>query len=186
MGMLEDEAGFFVTGQPQPRFGLSYRTEISTDIDRQAGYKVHVVYNLTAIADPRNSQTLTLDPEATEFSWPLTSIPEKVEGFRATSHFIFDSRQIDPFMMADVEGILYGTDETAPRLPAMRDLATFMQRWGRLVITDNRDGTWTAYSPIEGVIEMLGPDEFQITSDTIVMVDPPDEYTITSEEVEGP
>lgn len=185
VGQLEDEAGFFVTGQAHSRFGLVWRTEVSTDTDREAGYKIHAVYNITAVANPRDSRTLTLDPEATEFSWELTSIPERVEGFKATSHFIFDSRQIDPFMMADVEDIFYGTADSEPRLPAMRDLATFMQRWGRLVITDNGDGTWTAYSPLPGVITGVTADQFTITSDTITMLDA-DTYTIESDEVEGP
>jgi len=63
----------------------------------------------------------------------------------------------------------------------MQGLAQFMNKWGRLVITDNGDGTWTAYSPLDGVITVAG-DEFTITSDTIVMLDA-ETYEISSSEL---
>lgn len=179
-GSIEDSVGFRVTGQPQERFSMSYRTEISNDATQRAGYKIHVLYNLTAVQSPRASATLTLDPEAVEFEWTITSIPEVVSGYRASSHVIFDSRSIDPYLMLDLEAILYGDEDEDAHLPSMQGMAQFMKKWGRLVITDNGDGTWTAYSPLEGVIEVAG-DEFTITSDTITMLDA-ETYEITSTE----
>ena len=65
---------------------MSYRTEVGNDINQRAGYKIHVLYNLTAVQNPKTSATLTLDPEAVEFEWTITSIPEVVSGYRASSH----------------------------------------------------------------------------------------------------
>jgi hypothetical protein len=180
-GQLEDTAGFRVTGQRQDRFSMSYRTEIGSDVSQNVGYKIHVLYNLTAVQSPRTNATLTLDPEATEFEWDITSIPEEVSGYRASSHVIFDSRRIDPYLMLDLEAILYGNAEVDARLPSMQGLAQFMKKWGRLVITDNGDGTWTAYSPLDGVITVAG-DEFTIVSDTITMLDL-ETYEISSSEL---
>lgn len=179
-GSIEDTTGFRLTGQQQNRFSMSYRTEISNDVAANMGYKIHVLYNLTAVLAPRTSATLTLEPEATEFEWTVTSIPEPVSGYRASSHVIFDSRVIDPYLMLDLEAILYGNDEVDARLPRMQGLAQFMSKWGRLVITDHGDGTWTAYSPLDGVIEIDG-DEFTIDSDTITMLDS-ETYEISSSE----
>lgn len=180
-GQLEDTVGFRVTGQEQERFSMSYRTEIGSDVSARAGYKIHVLYNLTATLSPVTRATLTLSPEAVEFEWAVTSIPEVISGYRASSHVIFDSRRIDPYLMLDLEAILYGNEERNARLPSMRGLAAFMAKWGRLVITNNGDGTWTAYSPLDDVIEVTG-DEFTITSDTITMLDS-ETYEISSSEL---
>ena len=180
-GSIEDTVGFRVTAQPQRRFSMSFRTEIGSDIGQSVGYKIHVLYNLLAVASPRDNSTLTLDPEATEFEWTVTSIPEAVSGYRASSHVIFDSRKIDPYLMLDLEAVLYGNDDVDAHLPSMQGLAQFMSKWGRLVITDHGDGTWTAYSPLDGVIEVTG-DEFTITSDTITMLDS-ETYEISSSEL---
>lgn len=180
-GQLEDTVGFRVTGQQQKRFSMSYRTEIGNDTAQKVGYKIHVLYNLTAIQSPRSNATLTLDPEAVEFTWDISSIPEEISGYRASSHVVFDSRKIDPYLMLDLEAILYGNAEVDARLPSMQGLAQFMAKWGRLVITDNGDGTWTAYSPLDGVIEVAG-DEFTIVSDTITMLDS-ETYEISSSEL---
>jgi len=180
-GQLEDTVGFRVTGQEQERFSMSYRTEVGNDIDQNIGYKIHVLYNCIAIQAPRTNATLTLDPESTEFVWDVTSIPEVISGYRPSSHVVFDSRVIDPYLMLDLEAILYGNDEEDARLPSMQGLAQFMRKWGRLVITDHGDGSWSAYSPLEGIIEIAG-DEFTITSDTITMLDS-ETYEISSSEL---
>jgi len=179
-GQREDSIGFRVTGQPHSRFSMSYRTEVGNDINQRAGYKIHVLYNLTAVQSQRTSATLTLDPEAVEFEWSITSIPEVVSGYRASSHVIFDSRVIDPYLMLDLEAILYGDEDNDARLPSMQGIAQFMKKWGRFVVTDHGDGTWTAYSPLEGVITVAG-DEFEITADEAVFIDA-ESYTLTSSE----
>lgn len=176
-GSVEDTVGFRVTGQPQDRFSMSYRTEVTSDTGEPA-FKIHVLYNLTAVMGTRSNKTFSQDPEAVEFTWDITSIPEPVSGYRASSRVVFDSRKIDPYLMQDLEEIFYGNAEKDAHLPSMQGLASFMAKWGRLVITDNGDGTWTAYSPLDDVITVAG-DEFTITSDTITMLDT-ETYTISS------
>lgn len=172
-GILEDVPGFFVADQPQSQFGLSYRTEIGNDTQGIThGYKIHLLYNLTALPSTKVYNTLSMDPEAHEFEWTITAIPENLENYRPTAHVIFDSRKMDHNLLADLEGIIYGDEDSPPRLPPLKGLATFIKKWARLIITDYGDGTWSAESPIEGVITMLNETEFQIDTDTAQYLDP--------------
>lgn len=180
-GILEDQTGFYVTHQPQSKFGLSYRTEIGNDVRENLGYKIHLLYNLTALPSSRTHRTLGLTVEPDEFEWSITSIPEDIENFRPTAHVIIDSLKMDPGLLMDIEEILYGTEETDARLPSLKGLATFIRKWDRLIITDNGDGTWTATSNVEGIIVMTDATTFEITSDTAEFIDA-DSYTIESSE----
>lgn len=171
-GILEDQTGFFVADQPQSQFGLSYQTRIGDAVQGlELGYKIHLLYNLTALPSQKVYQTLSLDTEPIEFEWTLTAIPEEIENFRPTAHVIFDSRKIDQGLLDDLEEIIYGNEDHPPRLPPLKGLATWIRKWERLIITDNGDGTWTATSPLEGVIVMLDDTTFEITSDTAVYLD---------------
>lgn len=181
-GIRQEQQGFFVTNQPHGRFGLSYQTIIGDDIDgTRAGYKIHLLYNLTAIPSAKEYKTLGLDVEPFEFEWEITSIPEELETYRPTSHVIIDSRGIDKNLLKDVEDILYGDEENDARLPPLQGLGSFMRKWERLIITDHGDGTWTADTRDDDIttLTMLDETTFQIVSDTAVYLDA-DTYDVSS------
>jgi hypothetical protein len=179
-GIMEEQAGFFVADQPVSRFGLSYQTKIGNDIEgTQYGYKIHLLYNLTALPSQKTYETLTVDPKPMEFEWSISGIPEYIENYRPTVHVIFDSTKLDEWLLEDLEGIIYGDEDGDAFLPSLKGLATFIRKWDRLIITDHGDGTWSADSPREGQIIMLDDTTFQITSDTAIYLDP-DTYTISS------
>lgn len=182
-GVLEDEVGVFVTAQPLKRFGLCYRTKISDGAyDTESGYKLHLLYNLTAIPSQRVRQTLTLEPEPMDFEWKLTGIPEDIDGYRPTCHLVIDSRNMDPWLLADIEDVLYGDSINDPRLPSLKGMIAFIRKWERLIIVDHGDGTWSAIAKDPAVINMLSATEFEITADNVVWNDPPtnSEYQISS------
>ena len=179
-GILEDQDGFFVTDQPGNKFGLCYRTEIGNDIEGlEHGYKIHILYNLTALPSTKSYLTMSMETEPHEFEWTLTGIPEAIENYRPTVHIIFDSRKIDPWLLEDIESIIYGDEDNDPHLPPLKGLATFIRKWDRLIITDHGDGTWSAESPREEDIIMLDETTFEITADTAIYLDP-ETYQISS------
>lgn len=179
-GVGEFREGVFVTHQPRSTFGLSFRTNIGDGINGvYAGYKLHLLYNITAIPQERTYQTLSLDVAPIEFEWQISAVPEDLDFFRPTAHVIFDSTKIDPYLLGEIERILYGSETSDPRLPTMKALGGFIAHWGRFVITDHGDGTWTAYSPLPDVITMTDAITFEITTDTATYLDP-DTYTISS------
>lgn len=182
-GTLEDDKGFFVTAQEPTRFHLSYKTEIGDDVaGLNAGYKLHLVYNVLAIPAERDYESISDEYEPIEFEWELSAIPELVGLYRPTAHVIFDSRKMDPYLLADIEDILYGTETRLPFLPSLRNLSAFMRKWERFIVTDNGDGTWTAFSRIDGVITEFEDGTVEINTDTATYIDA-ETYRISSSEI---
>lgn len=157
--------GASVTDQYIQTFGLCYRTLISDDMNAQ-DYKLHILYNLTAIPSDQSFVTLSDTPSFTEFEWNLTAVPEDISGlgYRPSSHLIIDSRIIDPALVLDIEDKLYGTDSVAAIQPTMAELMVFIADWYRIAFIDNGDGTWTATTPSDHVISFsdADPTRFQI------------------------
>jgi len=163
--------GLYLANQPTQRFGLSYRTKIGNDEDGfEAGYYIHILYNLSAAPSDKEYKSISNEPEAVEFQWELSAIPVEVPGFRPTAHLILDSRLMSPTLLADIENTLYGDNVTDASLPSISTLVSFLGDWVIMRITDNLDGTWTAEGPDE-LITMLSGTEFQITQANAVYLD---------------
>lgn len=151
--------GIFAGDQSPKQFGLCWRTQVGNAIDGQSvGYKIHILYNVTAVPSDRTFSTLSEDSDPTEFSWEITAVPEEVPGLRPTAHFVIDSKDVDPWLLQDIEAILYGSSSAAASLIPMYDLVSYINNWFRVKIVDNGDGTWTAISMRDGFIDM--PEEF--------------------------
>ena len=111
--------GLFVTQQRRATFGLSYRALIGNDLQGQDyGYKLHIVYNCTASASARSNKTITGDISPNTRSWTINTVPPPATTFRPTAHLVIDSTLVDPYLMENLETVLYGRDETA-ELPAV-------------------------------------------------------------------
>lgn len=162
-GMVEMKSGVYASDQRPQMFGLSYRTKVGNDVlGQDAGYKIHLLYNVTAIPSSKSYTTVSDQLSATQFQWNITAVPEEVPGIRPTAHFIINSLETDPWLMEELEEILYGTETTEPYLIPLPDLVTYIRDWFRIKITDNGDGTWTAETKRDGAIQMLPNDMFEI------------------------
>jgi hypothetical protein len=129
-GVFQDQEGFYITGQEPNRFGLSFQSKIGNDVEGiDLGYKIHVLYNLTANPTQKSYNTMSLEIEPNEFAWEITAIPEFIENFRPTAHVIFDSRKIDSSLLAGIEELLYGSNYEDPQLPSLKSLSTFIRDW---------------------------------------------------------
>ena len=165
-GLVEDGVGFLVADQPAGQFHLSYRTRVGNDIEgTDHGYRIHVLYNLTATPSAKTYQTLGL-------------VASEISGFRPSSHLIIDTRRVPDFVISDVEEVLYGSDARDPFLPSFESFASFFRNWDRIVIFDNGDGTWTASTTVEGAITVTDG-SFTITNANATVLDP-DTYEISS------
>lgn len=182
-GIQEVEKGMFATNQAPCRFGLSYRTFVGNQTEGQeADYKIHVVYNCLAVADPKSFSTISDSPEALEFSWDITAVPQSLDGFTATAHLIFDTRFMDPQLLGDIEDLLYGTDSTDPTLPTVQAFSSYIRKWARIIIQDNGDGTWTAITAEEDQVTDNLDGTFTLHDANATLNDP--EWTIDSSEPE--
>ena len=170
-GTRELRNGVFLGEQSPTTFGLCYRTNMSNDLDSEAGYKIHVVYNITAVPSDRNYASLNDSPEVVEFEWDLTTTPEHLDGFRPSAHMVIKTADLDPWLLAEIEEILYGGTVAAASLIPMDELVDKINNWFRVQITDNGDGTFTARSDYAGYIFVLSGDKFQINNANVIYTD---------------
>lgn len=131
-GSAEVTAGVMIGQQTRKPFGLSYRTIIGNDTDKDDyGYKLHLIYNAMASPSERQYQTVNDSPEAIAFSWEMTTTPVAIKGsngaelvdpatgkaYKPSASLTIDSTRVDATKLAALEEVLYGSDETDARLP---------------------------------------------------------------------
>lgn len=174
-GLGEVKAGVFYADQHPKAFGLCYRTQVGDDLAGQTGrgYKIHLIYNVTAIPQQQTFTTLTAEPSVTEFEWSITAVPEEIPGFRPTAHLVIETANMDPWLLEDIEKILYGTSFADASLVPMSELVAYIGDWFRIKITDNGDGTWTAEEERPGYITLFGGESasFEIVGANAVYLD---------------
>jgi hypothetical protein len=139
-GSLDLGNGLSVDNQASKQFGLTYRTLVGNDVNgSDHAYKIHILYNLTAVVSDDEHGTLTDVASPLEFSWGLTSTPMSISGYRPTAHIIFDSRYLDPNIIHAIEFILYGGRAADPRLPTVDDFLDLIANWDPRIIIPHTD-----------------------------------------------
>jgi len=156
--------GMYVNNQKPQRFGLCYRTRIGNDQKQDAGYKIHLIYNVLAIPSDKAYATMSGDISPVEFEWTLSTIPEEVPGLRPTAHITINSLEMDPWLLQEIESILYGDSVSDASLISMEDLISYVTEWYRVRIIDNGDGTWTAVAERNGYITIQADQYFDIVN----------------------
>jgi hypothetical protein len=181
MGVLEVEnTGLMMHDQPvRGRFHLSYRT-MKIRADGEIGYEIHIWYNLSAIPSPVEQKTINTEAAWVEFEWDLSSVPVRSGAFAPTGHIVLDTTKMSPYLAMDLENLLYGTDTEDAVLPDLPTLNAYINRWRRMIITDNDDGTWTADAYFDTDIEIVG-DTFTIYNANATYLDA-DTFEISSTE----
>lgn len=173
-GVLESPTnGIFITGQRQSGvFHLSYRTMIGNDVDGlNGGYKIHVLYNLTAKPSNKSYSTLDNASAAYEFSWELSSVPVDAFNLRPSSHIIFDTTKMHPAAIIEVERVLYGNEEQEPEVISVDEFEEITNVADDLIITDHGDGTWSAEGSEYYIKQRLRSTEFAIENSNAVYLD---------------
>lgn len=157
--------GALISGQPADTFGLSYRTFVEAPGGKQH-YKIHILCNVLATTSDVQYASLGSDPALVEFEFDLTGLVETVDGYGPVSEVVLDSRNIDPWLLEDLEELLYGGNSSEPTLPSTQELLDIINNWARVNVYDNGDGTWTAVSSRPGFIFYTTPanDEFKIVN----------------------
>lgn len=127
-GEIEAAPGVYVGQQNRGTFGLSYRTLKGNDlVGTDHGYKIHLVWNCDAAPSERNYATVNDAPEATTFSWALTTTKIAIgtiagKKYAPAASLVLDSTEVDLDVLAELEAILYGSAATPARLPTPREV----------------------------------------------------------------
>ena len=118
-GTAEPVPGLYVGQQPRKPFGLSYRTKVGNDSKgMDAGYKIHLIYNAMAAPSEKAYSTVNDSPEATTFSWGLSTTPINAGNvLKSTAQLTINSLKVPAAKLKALEDILYGTTTLEARLP---------------------------------------------------------------------
>ena len=116
-GTAELAAGVNIGQQNRKGFGFCYRSTIGNDTEyNNYGYKLHIIYGLTASPSERSYSTVNDSPEAATLSWEVSSTPVNVAGFKPTSIITINSKKINPEALKEIEDTLYGTESVEPKI----------------------------------------------------------------------
>jgi hypothetical protein len=135
---------------------------VGTDLTADKGYKIHLLYNLTAIPSDKSYASFDSSFKTTDFTWEVHAVPEEVAGFRPTAEFVFDSRKVTAEFLGILEDLIYGTDLKRPNFPTVNELTDLILQYFILEIVDNGNGTWTATTSFDDLIIMESLTEFTI------------------------
>lgn len=125
-GTAEVAPGVTIGQQNRKAFGLSYRTKVGNDVGGQDyGYKIHMIWGAKASPSEKNYQTVNNSPEATTFSWEITTTPVVLSAinpktkkvYAPTASMVVNSTKANAEKIAALEKILYGDTDNEPRLP---------------------------------------------------------------------
>lgn len=124
-GIASMNNGLFATQQPRRPFNFSYRTLVGNDVEGQDyAYKIHLIYNALSAPAERANSTISESQTPMTMSWPITTLPPTTPGMKPTAHLIIDATQTSHMMLEYIEGILYGNESNAPRMPNMAELVS--------------------------------------------------------------
>ena len=116
-GTAELAAGVNIGQQNRKGFGFCYRSTIGNDTEyNNYGYKLHIIYGLTAAPSERSYSSVNDSPETATLSWEVSSTPVSVAGFKPTSIVTINSKKINPEALKEIEDALYGTESVEPKI----------------------------------------------------------------------
>lgn len=126
-GESEIAKGVVIGQQKRKQFGLCYRTLVGNDTDgEEHAYKLHIIYGALAAPSEKSYQTINDSPDTVSFSWEISTTPVNVSGKKPTALLVIDSRTADAEKLKQLEDILYGSENTEPRLPLPDEIITLM------------------------------------------------------------
>lgn len=126
-GSFELTTGVTAGQQPRGSFGLSYRTLVGNDTERNNhGYKIHLVYGATLSPSERSYESVNDSPAAVEFSWDFTTVPVEIPGAKPSAHLIIDSTKVPVDKLQALENLIYGTDTQESKMPTPAEVVALI------------------------------------------------------------
>ena len=132
IGEIELAKGAFVNQQPHISFGLCWRSLVGNDRGGLSDYKLHIIPKLFASPSEDSNSTINDSPEQKTFSFSATAISVQFDEDLWTSSIVIDSRKLKADGLANalksLEDVLYGTENTVPRIPKAGEILTMLIR----------------------------------------------------------
>lgn len=166
--------------QNRRRFGFSWRNDFA------GGYQIHLVYNAQMFPSPNSHSSTNENADISPFTWQLVTSAVELTWTKAANHLVINSVDTHPEVLSRIEGYLYGTPSSIPRLPSASEVIALFEDYTTSQITYNGDGTFTAVGP-EGQVQTPDPETgiFIITLPTAFYVLDNGTYLMRSHWEEG-
>ena len=65
---------------------------------------------------------MSANPTATTRSWSIDTVPPQSSTFKPTAHLVIDSTKTDPYLLQEIEAMLYGSLNDDPYLPSQAEI----------------------------------------------------------------
>lgn len=122
--------GLLYDNQSKLPFGLAWR-EFEADGSNSSGHITqHFLWNASAEATTKASETLNPDPTVEPFTWNVFPLPSSMAVYAPTAHISYSTRLGNYGFLFFLEIRLYGSDTTGPFLPAPDDLLNAITTYG--------------------------------------------------------
>lgn len=127
-GIAEISEGVTVGQQTRKTFGFCYKSLIGNDtVGTDYGYEINLIYGCKVSPSEEQNQTVNESPEANTMSWEFTTTPVAVTGAKNTSLVVINSTKVPAAALKAIEDVLYGTENTEPRLPLPDEVKSIMK-----------------------------------------------------------
>lgn len=127
-GVVEIADGAKIIQQSRRSFGFCYRTVFGNALEgNDFGYKIHILYGCKASSQERVYKMIGDTPEPVSFAWDLTTLPVKYGNYKPVALVMIDSTLCSKDALAQLEDVLYGTEETDPYLPTPEEIQELIE-----------------------------------------------------------
>lgn len=145
-------------------FGLSFRSRLGNGVEGpDFGYKIHIIYNALASPTTRSYLSNGNTDNPLTLSWDISSRNIAFPETFPAAHVVIDTAKASIWGVAQIEEILYGSEEESPRLPEPEEILSIFGLESWIYVIDNLDGTFTIHAT-DDLMEMVDPFTFQIDS----------------------
>lgn len=125
LGYASAAAGVYIGQQARSTFGLVAKTIVGNDTEmNNHGYKLHILYSCLAAPSEEAHSTINDSVEPGTFSYEISTTPVTVAGFEPAAYICIDSTEADAEKLKALEAIIYGSEESDPRLPLPDEVLT--------------------------------------------------------------
>lgn len=157
LGKAVFEGGMVIAQQTRKKFGFSYRTFVGKAMAGDDwSYKLHIVYGCLASPSSVNYATVNDSPEAVTLSWEITTTPIKIENAKPTAKMVLDGPTFKKRGLMNVmhalEDILYGTEDTDPRIPSPQEITEVYTYQRYLLDSDEEEMLDSQGRPMAGAV----------------------------------
>lgn len=128
-GSISPAKGVNFGQQKRRGFGLSYVTNVGNDTATESddGYKLHLIYGVTAAPSERSYTTTNDSPDVMSMSWEISTVPVSItnDDLRPVSTITIDTTKLDDAgktALKSLETMLYGSATKDPKLPLPGDV----------------------------------------------------------------